>query len=81
MVLRPFRIMHTFTITLTSYEFTYNHNKLDKTLNTFMTHKVMHSCIHVIVTNCFLSCVLNSKDITHLLPSSHEFNVYVCMCR
>ena len=45
------------------------------------SHKVMHSCIHVIVTNCLLSCVLNSKDVTHLLLSSCEFNVYVCMCR
>ena len=40
----------------------------------------MHSCIHVIVTNCFLNCVLNSKDVAHLLPSSHEFNVCVCAC-
>ena len=45
------------------------------------SHKLMYSCIHVIVLNCFLSCVLNSKDVTHLLPSSHEFNVYVCTCR
>ena len=45
------------------------------------SHKVMHSCIHVIVTNCLLSCVLNSKDVTHLLLSSCEFNVCVCMCR